>query len=832
MKKILLFLNLLFITIVSAQCPPDGIMFTSQEMVDNFILQYPNCTELTSFSTFPIGGEIDNLDGLQNITAVTGDVAITANLSNIDGLSSLTTVGGNFTINIPNTSTLTALSNLVYVGGNLDVTGGGYGEETSATDISLNSLTTVGGYFKLNMLTNCQFNSSLVSIGGDLNISLANPVTSLDGFQDLESIGGNFGFSGTGLLELPNMQNLTTIGGNFWVNAPFTSSLQPFNSLASIGGDFYVFFQGSNYEGLNNLHNLGGWLTITGSQLEDISALSNLTSVHMAIAISNTKLVNLNGLHNLVSIYEDGPVTATLALYDNELLTDISALEHINPTDLHTISITNNPSLSNCSLLNFCSALNNLESSQLWGNGTGCNSIEEISLGCNSDHNKIWGTLKYNYNNNDCASFTQNAANIKVKAVSSTGIEYITYSKEDGRYNIYVPEGTYITQAEINNADFTVGTDPVETTFTGVANNENIDFCISPAQIVDDIRVSVFPLVGPRPGFDAIYKIEIKNVGSIVKSGTVTFTFDPAKQTFILGVPGDAVVTDNTVTFTYESLYPLHSEYFSVRFNVLAPPANNIGEVLAYTANVTPVAGDATPENNTVVFNQNLIGSYDPNDKTVMEGDKVLIENAGDYLTYRIRFQNTGTASAIFVRLEDELDTKLDWNTFEPVSASHDNYRIELIDGFLKVYFDNINLAAEADNEPASHGYFMYKVKPKDAVVLGDVISNTASIYFDFNTPIVTNTVTTEYIEETAGLTSPGFSVALYPNPAKTVINFGSGLAITEVTLYNNLGQQVIKTTGTNIKNVNVATLANGVYLCQVKNASGDIAAKKIIISK
>jgi uncharacterized repeat protein (TIGR01451 family) len=675
------------------------------------------------------------------------------------------------------------------------------------------------------------FSFGFTTIPGDVTLSLNTATTNIDGFSSITSIGGKFEFyASDGINSITGLQNLQSVGGTFNMALINLTDISPLSSLTSTGG-LSLNLPVNSLEGLNNLTTISQQLSLNCPQLNDISALENLSSIG-SFAINNSKLTNFNSLQN-VNI-PDTDIYNYIIITENSLLADISALEHINPDAINYLKINNNPLLSSCSISNICTfvSANIPNSIDINNNGSGCSSVDQITQACNPDYNTIWGTIKYNYNNNNCGSFTQNAAGIKVKAVSSIGTEYVTYSQQDGTYDIYVPEGTYTTQAEINNADFTVGTDPVETAFTGMSNNENIDFCISPAQIVDDIRVSVFPLVSPRPGFDAIYKIECKNVGSIVKSGTVTFTFDPSKQTFILGVPGNAVVTDNTVTFTYEGLYPLHSEYFSVRFNVLAPPANNIGEVLAYTATVTPVAGDATPENNTVVFNQTLIGSYDPNDKTVMEGDKVLIENAGDYLTYRIRFQNTGTASAIFVRLEDELDTKLEWNTFEPVSASHDNYRIELIDGFLKVYFDNINLAAEADNEPASHGYFMYKIKSKDTVVLGDIISNTASIYFDFNTPIVTNTVTTEYIEETAGLTSPGFSVALYPNPAKTVINFGSGLAITEATLYNSLGQQVIKTTGTDLQNVNVSSLANGVYLCQVKNASGDIAAKKIIISK
>lgn len=46
-------------------------------------------------------------------------------------------------------------------------------------------------------------------------------------------------------------------------------------------------------------------------------------------------------------------------------------------------------------------------------------------------------------------------------------------------------------------------------------------------------------------------------------------------------------------------------------------------------------------------------------------------------------------------------------------------------------------------DEPASHGYVTYRVRPRSDVGAGEVIHNTASIYFDFNVPVRTNDATT-----------------------------------------------------------------------------------------
>ncbi len=44
-------------------------------------------------------------------------------------------------------------------------------------------------------------------------------------------------------------------------------------------------------------------------------------------------------------------------------------------------------------------------------------------------------------------------------------------------------------------------------------------------------------------------------------------------------------------------------------------------------------------------------------------------------------------------------------------------------------------------------GMWLLKSKTKPSLVVGDSFSNTASIYFDYNFPIVTNTATTSVLQ-------------------------------------------------------------------------------------
>jgi len=140
---------------------------------------------------------------------------------------------------------------------------------------------------------------------------------------------------------------------------------------------------------------------------------------------------------------------------------------------------------------------------------------------------------------------------------------------------------------------------------------------------------------------------------------------------------------------------------------------------------------------------QENVGSYDPNEKIAYPKgyfDEHFIQ-ATDEIEYHIRFQNTGTDTAFTVVLRDTLSSFLDARTIRPGSSSHD-YEFELLEnGIVKFTFENILLPDSTTNLEASNGYVKFKVKQKNGNDPGTVINNRAGIYFDFNEPILTETV-------------------------------------------------------------------------------------------
>jgi uncharacterized repeat protein (TIGR01451 family) len=175
---------------------------------------------------------------------------------------------------------------------------------------------------------------------------------------------------------------------------------------------------------------------------------------------------------------------------------------------------------------------------------------------------------------------------------------------------------------------------------------------------------------------------------------------------------------------------------------------------------------------------QENIGSFDPNDKAAFPvgfGDEHFIERNTN-IDYRIRFQNTGTDTAFNVVIVDTLSAWLDPATIRTGAASH-AYEMGLSgndqDGVvLKFRFPDIMLPDSNINEPASHGFIQFSVSQKADNPLGTIIENNAGIYFDFNEPVVTNTVWHEVgenfivindVETLVKSIAP--SIAISPNP-------------------------------------------------------------------
>ncbi|HNL39460.1 MAG TPA: hypothetical protein PKH43_10010, partial [Saprospiraceae bacterium] len=167
------------------------------------------------------------------------------------------------------------------------------------------------------------------------------------------------------------------------------------------------------------------------------------------------------------------------------------------------------------------------------------------------------------------------------------------------------------------------------------------------------------------------------------------------------------------------------------------------------------------------------IGAFDPNDKqavpTGYSDEHYIVQNIP--LNYTIRFQNTGTDTAFTVVVRDTLSPFLQVASIRAISASHPFSWTISGAGVLEVRFDNILLPDSSVNLPGSQGYVKFLIDQQPDLPLGTLIENSAAIYFDFNAPVITNTVWHQIGKNfVPGLAAwaparPGVLLRVYPNP-------------------------------------------------------------------
>ncbi len=272
--------------------------------------------------------------------------------------------------------------------------------------------------------------------------------------------------------------------------------------------------------------------------------------------------------------------------------------------------------------------------------------------------------------------------------------------------------------------------------------HDGMDFA---AQLEPDVKDLCLTLTswGPyRPGFETNATITFFNIGTTVQSGEVVLHLDQ-KLEFVSAEPAPTSVNGNIYSWAFSDMALLESR--QINFKVLTPTTVPLGAGLLFRASVEPLDNDANKRNNIAVVHDNVVGSYDPNDKQFEPAHFSTADlEENNPLTYTVRFQNTGNYPASFVRIVDTLSADFDISSFQVLSHSHPMIWSIEERGIVTFFFDEINLPDSISNEPESHGFVKFSAIADSTLGLGDTILNTAHIYFDYNQPITTNTTISE----------------------------------------------------------------------------------------
>lgn len=285
-----------------------------------------------------------------------------------------------------------------------------------------------------------------------------------------------------------------------------------------------------------------------------------------------------------------------------------------------------------------------------------------------------------------------------------------------------------------------------------------------------------------------------------------------------LGALTPSSVSGSTITYSIADFSKID---FEKAFNIYVKvdTAAVLGSSICIQTVVSTFAVDFNHSNDTLTFCGNVVNSFDPNEKLVYPAKTI---GPNEWLTYTINFQNTGTDTAYNIIVRDTLDSYLDINSFTYLASSH-KPQVNVAGNAVAFNFPNINLLDSVHNEPESHGWLQYKIKTQSSLPTFATVSNKASIYFDDNYPIVTNTTLNINPPLSINYNSRNAHFKLYPNPTSSMITIETTEA-GDFKIFNMLGAIVYSSTiqkPNSTTSITLPPFADGLYIYQFISDKG-----------
>jgi len=344
-----------------------------------------------------------------------------------------------------------------------------------------------------------------------------------------------------------------------------------------------------------------------------------------------------------------------------------------------------------------------------------------------------------------------------------------------------------------------------------------------------------------NPGFTKTYRLSGHNSSLFPQNAILRLTYDSVLQYLSSTYGGINNSTLHTVEWPENIILP--STYWNngglAIANFYVPLTVSITDTLCTLFEILPISGDAYPIDNTKFFCQHVTGSFDPNSKDVYpkgQGAQGYILQSDSVLNYTIHFQNTGNDTAFTVIVIDTLSQYLDPGTLVKGISSYPCTLTLTEQGILNFRFDQILLPDSNINEPASNGYVNYTVNLKPNLPIGTEIKNTASIFFDFNSPVITNTTLNTIASplQIKEIESKDI-VSAFPNPFKDFTTIKIKTNKTQINysfeLIDIIGNDVIIINNIKTKEFNISNskLVEGIYFYIVKSNEKIIGSGKLI---
>lgn len=329
MKAIFTLLLLLFCIQAMGQCPSTGyVTLYTQSDVDNYFAN-GGCTVVENLILGDGRPDITNLNGLNGITTITGELQIYwLPLVDFAGLETLTSLGRLYMEWCPLLKDFKGLENL-----------------KTLNSLSLNNMDSFESFAGLEGVT----------ITGGFGVGGCPALTTVAGFSVADELSGGIYFALCPLLaDISNLSNLKSATG-----------------LTVAGCDLIEDFQW-----VSSLEVLKGFTVGSNANLTSLHGLENLQTAEAIEITSSPQLSNLNALENLQ--------TVKTIYISNSSIASLAPLGNIS-SKLTEVNIFFNPFLSNCTVDFICSML--LDPAQkphclIFANQGTCQDRNQLELVC------------------------------------------------------------------------------------------------------------------------------------------------------------------------------------------------------------------------------------------------------------------------------------------------------------------------------------------------------------------------------------------------------------------------------------------------------------------
>ncbi|MBK7957894.1 MAG: T9SS type A sorting domain-containing protein [Bacteroidetes bacterium] len=481
--------------------------------------------------------------------------------------------------------------------------------------------------------------------------------------------------------------------------------------------------------------------------------------------------------------------------------------------------------------------------------------VKQTSNGpCPKDTNyvKICGYVYNDVNKNCAKDSNENGLNSIQIILSGSQTNLVTYTNTAGYYFFFAPKGSYTVKQNLSQSTYNWNTLAARQLCPG--NNASINvsaptggstYCnnhfYDTIKSCKDLGVHITKYRNITPGFPRTLYLNYKNYSPFAVSNVKVYYKKNTVQTFVSATPAASGSSGNTYFWNLGTLAANQSGMIKVE--LFTPVGTPLGTVAKDSVWILPDSGDCELANNKANLTDYCKGSWDPNDKAVSpagEGDNGAITRDVRTLDYLVRFQNTGTAPAFNVKVEDQLDGDFDWTSLKINAVSHP-YTVSLEDGGKLVFeFQDIMLPDSGTDEAASHGFINYSIDMKENLNYGTEMTNTAAIFFDFNEPVITNTTVNTLVQKTSGIISVqsnNVKVNMYPNPIQAMANFVIQSEKAEemtIEIFDITGKSV-KSIQTSIKEGNqtltipMQDVLSGLYIVNIMSEGNKVNSFKMI---